>query len=95
MFSGAEIQPAPRPQLLSIFLTREEWLHVIVLGVLTNAAAQLGDLFESALKRGADIKDSGSLLPGHGGILDRMDALFFAIPVAWYYSTFTHFLDYR
>lgn len=62
--------------------------YVISLGLLTNVAAQFGDLFESALKRGAQIKDSGSLLPGHGGILDRIDALLFAIPVVWYYATF-------
>jgi phosphatidate cytidylyltransferase len=67
------------------------WGPVIVLGVLTNVAAQFGDLFESALKRGAQVKDSGSLLPGHGGMLDRIDALFFAIPVVWYYANLTGF----
>jgi phosphatidate cytidylyltransferase len=60
----------------------------ILLGLLTNIAAQLGDLFESAIKRGAGVKDSGSILPGHGGILDRIDALLFAIPVVCYYSFF-------
>jgi phosphatidate cytidylyltransferase len=62
-------------------------LRIIGLGIITNVAAQFGDLFESAIKRGAQMKDSGSLLPGHGGILDRIDALFFAIPVVWYYAT--------
>jgi phosphatidate cytidylyltransferase len=66
--------------------------HAILLGVLTNVAAQFGDLFESALKRGAGVKDSGSILPGHGGFLDRIDALLFAIPVVWYYATLTNFL---
>lgn len=61
-------------------------LHQILLGISTNVAAQLGDLFESAIKRGAQKKDSGSLLPGHGGILDRIDAMLFALPVVWYYA---------
>ncbi len=67
--------------------------HVLIIGILANIAAQFGDLFESALKRGAGVKDSGTLLPGHGGMLDRIDALLFAVPVVWYYANLTGFLQ--
>lgn len=60
------------------------WTHWLLLSVLVNVAAQVGDLVESALKRGAHVKDSGALLPGHGGMLDRIDALLLAAPVLWY-----------
>lgn len=63
------------------------WIAILA-SVSINIAAQFGDLVESMMKRGAQIKDSGTLLPGHGGVLDRVDALLLASPVLWYYCSF-------
>jgi len=59
--------------------------HLLAMAAVGNVAGQVGDLLESAYKRSAGIKDSGSILPGHGGVLDRIDALILSIPVVWYY----------
>ncbi len=57
----------------------------VVMGILVGLAAPVGDLTESAIKRFANVKDSGRILPGHGGILDRFDSILFVVPVIYYY----------
>jgi phosphatidate cytidylyltransferase len=85
--------------LAHLFLTQWDkvWLsypedvwYWLTLAVVVNVAAQVGDLAESALKRSAGVKDSGNLVPGHGGALDRIDALLLAAPVLWFAQMFYH-----
>jgi phosphatidate cytidylyltransferase len=64
---------------------------IIPAAIVTGAFAQVGDLFESQLKRLAEVKDSGTLMPGHGGALDRIDGVLFAAPI--YYALFRFFLN--
>lgn len=60
--------------------------HAVALGAALGIIGQIGDLVESLLKRGADVKDSSHLLPGHGGMLDRLDSILFCAPLLYYYS---------
>ncbi len=66
-------------------LTLWQW---VIFAVITAIFGTLGDLFESALKRAANVKDAGNIIPGHGGILDRLDSFFFATPIAYFYLHF-------
>src|SRR5579862_2399776 len=72
--------------LVAVFFAR--WMQVetvtmLIIAGVANIAGQAGDLIESAYKRGAVVKDSGTLVPGHGGVLDRVDSLILAAPVVW------------
>jgi len=71
--------------LCSLFDLRVGTLHAAALGVITSFGSIAGDLFESFLKRAADVKDSGSFFPGHGGMLDRLDSLLLAFPLVFAY----------
>jgi phosphatidate cytidylyltransferase len=70
---------------LARFLPDVPMMHVVALTAVANVAGQFGDLAESAMKRGAQVKDSGAILPGHGGFLDRVDSTLFALPVIYAY----------
>jgi phosphatidate cytidylyltransferase len=61
-------------------------VNAAALTIAANVAGQLGDLAESAIKRGAGVKDSGAILPGHGGFFDRVDSTLFALPVVYVYT---------
>ena len=82
---GALLVAAALKVLVLDFLA---WPHVLSLGLICGTLGQVGDLAESKLKRSVDLKDSGTILPGHGGLLDRFDAMIFAAPAAYLYLAY-------
>ena len=72
----------------SRFMGGMPWTSFLGLSLIVGVSAQIGDLFESALKRSAKDKDSGLLIPGHGGFLDRFDSMLFAFPIVYYWVLF-------
>jgi phosphatidate cytidylyltransferase len=85
---GASLSPIWRQ-----FAFWEGFPHILASSFLVASAVQLGDVFESKLKRAAGVKDSGNFLPGHGGALDRIDGLLFALPVFFFYYHYVlHFM---
>lgn len=70
-------------------LPQTSWFDCLFIGILTAVIGQIGDLFESMVKRYANIKDSGTIFPGHGGMLDRIDSLLFSFPAVYAYLYFT------
>ncbi len=70
------------------FVPQLSWSDAVLLGVLLTIAGLIGDLFESMIKRRTGVKDSGGILPGHGGMLDRIDSLLFTAPTFYYYIAY-------
>jgi phosphatidate cytidylyltransferase len=68
------------------------WYHILAISIIGNGLAQIGDLFESFIKRVYKVKDSGSIIPGHGGVLDRFDGFFFATPFLYWYLEKIYFV---
>jgi phosphatidate cytidylyltransferase len=87
---GALITVEVTAYILSVYFdtySRNDWM---IMGFLVLVFSTFGDLFESLLKRNLQIKDSGTMLPGHGGILDRFDGLFMAVPAVFFYLQLTN-----
>lgn len=72
----------------NLWLPQVSTIQILILSIFAGLAAQMGDFFESMIKRIADVKDSGTIMPGHGGVLDRIDGVLFAIPVFYFGAYF-------
>jgi phosphatidate cytidylyltransferase len=81
--AGSLLATAAGSAVLISFLLHEPWWHGVIFGLAVSSAAVLGDLTESLLKRDMKIKDMSNLLPGHGGLMDRLDSILFAAPTAF------------
>ena len=69
--------------MITYYLTKSFDLYIIIIGCITSVSCQIGDLFFSFLKRKSFLKDSGNFLPGHGGVLDRIDGILLGIPIGF------------
>lgn len=87
-FSGSVLACVTLGTLVVVWGLDGDWWAGVVLGVAMAVAATLGDLAESLLKRDIGVKDMGSLLPGHGGVMDRLDSIALSAPVAWLVLTY-------
>jgi phosphatidate cytidylyltransferase len=87
-FIGGVVISAGVGLILSHFFTELNWKHWVSMGILISCFGTLGDLVESMFKRSINIKDSGSILPGHGGLLDRFDGFLLAAPIVYTYLYF-------
>jgi phosphatidate cytidylyltransferase len=87
-FAGGLIGALVVGYILSLFWLEMNLIHWLIFAAIVSVVGTIGDLFESALKRSAGVKDAGNLIPGHGGILDRLDSFLFSAPVAYFYLYF-------
>jgi len=86
--SGGVILTVIVISLLAYFTKRLPVVDAAIMAALAAATGTIGDLFESKLKRMAGVKDSGAIMPGHGGFLDRFDSILFAVVAVWFYADF-------
>ena len=84
-FIGGIVMTALLATVFAPFLTVLSWKQGLVAGLLIGLAGFIGDAVFSSIKRDLDIKDTGSLIPGHGGLLDRMDSLMYSTPIFFHY----------